>query len=195
VVEPGRASEVGAVMLAEARRLERLVGDLLDLARLDSVDFRVEPGDTDLVGVAAAAAEVWRERCGAVGVDFRLEVPPSPVTARTDAARVRQILDGLLENALRVTPAGRPIVVAVRAEPDGWRAVEVRDGGPGLTDDDLGVAFRRSELYQRYRGVRQVGTGLGLAIVHGLTTRLGGTVQAGHAAEGGARFCVRLPPA
>jgi two-component system sensor histidine kinase BaeS len=112
----------------------------------------------------------------------------------SDAARVRQILDGLMENALRVTPGGAPVVLAVRPEGDGWGVAEVRDGGPGLTDADLAVAFQRSELYRRYRGVRQVGTGLGLAIVHGLSTRLGGSVEAGHAREGGARFTVRLPP-
>jgi signal transduction histidine kinase len=55
------------------------------------------------------------------------------------------------------------------------------------------VAFERSALYERYRGVRQVGTGLGLAIVHRIVERLGGTIEAGHAAEGGARFTIRLP--
>ena len=107
------------------------------------------------------------------------------------------MLDGLLENALRVTPDGAPIVLAVRAEPaPGGRPLviaEVRDGGPGLTEADLPVAFERSVLYQRYRGVRQVGTGLGLAIVAGLVARLGATIEAGHAIEGGARFTVRLP--
>jgi two-component system sensor histidine kinase BaeS len=83
-------------------------------------------------------------------------------------------------------------VLATRAEP-GAAVVEVRDGGPGLRPDDLDVAFEQGELYRRYRGVRQVGTGLGLAIVHGLVTRLGGTVSAGFAPEGGASFTVRLP--
>jgi two-component system sensor histidine kinase BaeS len=69
----------------------------------------------------------------------------------------------------------------------------VRDGGPGLRPDDLPVAFERGELYRRYRGVRQVGTGLGLAIVQRLVQRQGGTVEAGHSPEGGARFTVRLP--
>ena len=87
---------------------------------------------------------------------------------------MRQIIDGLAENALRVTPAGAPIVLAVRAEPDA-AVVEVRDGGPGLSDDDLAVAFERGVLYERYRGVRQVGTGLGLALVAGLARRLGGS--------------------
>ncbi|MGH8860843.1 MAG: sensor histidine kinase, partial [Jatrophihabitantaceae bacterium] len=135
---------------------------------------------------------VWDARCRAAGVEFRLQ--PEPARAWTDAARVRQVVDGLLENALRVTPSGAPIVLAVRSEPDGRACLEVRDGGPGLRQEDLAVAFERGVLHERYRGVRQVGTGLGLAIVHGLVTRLGGTVDAGHAAEGGARFTVRLPP-
>ena len=71
--------------------------------------------------------------------------------------------------------------------------IAVRDGGPGLTEDDLPVAFDRSVLYERYRGVRQVGTGVGLALVGALVGRLGGTVNAGHAPEGGAAFTVRLP--
>ena len=191
VVPPEEAAQAGAVVLDEARRLERLVGDLLDLARLGAQDFRVEFAPVELLELGRSAASVWSARCQEAGVEFRLE--GAPTWATTDASRVRQILDGLLENALRVTPAGRPIVLSIHPEPDGRACAEVRDGGPGLTDDDLRVAFERSELYRRYRGLRQVGTGLGLAIVHGLTARLGGTVEAGHAAEGGARFTVRLP--
>ena len=66
-------------------------------------------------------------------------------------------------------------------ERGGVAVLEVRDGGPGIIDDDLPVAFERSALYERYRGVRQVGTGLGLAIVQRIVERLGGTVEAGHA--------------
>jgi signal transduction histidine kinase len=192
VVPPDQAAQVGGVILTESRRLARLVADLLDLARLDAQDVRLEFAPVDLRGIAGAAAQVWSSRCAAEGVHFRLESPPSPVVAVTDGARIRQVLDGLLDNALRVTPAGRPIILAVRAAARGVVA-EVRDGGPGLTEADLAVAFERSVLYERYRGVRQVGTGLGLAIVGRLVARLGGTVEAGHAPEGGARFTVVLP--
>ncbi|HEV7205329.1 MAG TPA: HAMP domain-containing sensor histidine kinase [Jatrophihabitans sp.] len=194
VVPPDDTAHVGEVMLGEARRLERLVGDLLDLARLGAHDFRLDLAMVDVAGVVDAAARVWSTRCAAAGVTFRVERPVSPLWARTDAARLRQVLDGLFENALRVTPAGAPIVLAARPE-RGTVVTEVRDGGPGLTDADLPVAFEQGALFQRYRGVRQVGTGLGLAIVHGLVTRLGGHVEAGHASEGGARFTVRLPAA
>jgi two-component system OmpR family sensor kinase len=194
VVEPAQAPAVGAIMLAEAHRLNRLVADLLDLARVGAQELRIELARVDVAEVARAAALVWSDRCGAVGVVFGLEVPTTPIWCRTDPSRVRQILDGLFENALRVTPPGAPIVLSVRADPALHTVVlEVRDGGPGLTDADLPVAFERSVLYERYRGIRQVGTGLGLAIVDGLTGRLGGTVEAGHSVEGGARFTVRLP--
>jgi signal transduction histidine kinase len=192
VVGPEQAAEVGAIMLTESQRLNRLVADLLDLARLGAQEFRIDTAPVDLTELATAAAQVWNDRCTAAGVRFYLEAPGVPLWCRTDPSRVRQILDGLLENALRVTPAGAPIVLAVRAAP-GTVIAEVRDGGPGLTDADLAVAFQRSVLYERYRGVRQVGTGLGLAIVDGLARRLGGTVKAGHSTEGGARFTVELP--
>jgi two-component system sensor histidine kinase BaeS len=192
VVGPDEAAEVGGVMLGEAKRLERLVGDLLDLARLGAQDFRVEFAPVDLVAFVGDTARAWAARCAAAGVAFRLDAPSAQVWAHTDPARVRQVLDGLLDNALRVTPTGAPIVLATRAEP-GHAVLEVRDGGPGLRDDDLAVAFEQGVLFQRYRGIRQVGTGLGLAIVRGLVERLGGRVEAGHAAEGGARFTVRLP--
>lgn len=185
---------VGATMLAESARLERLVADLLDLARLGAQDFRIDVTGVDLGALVAGAATVWSARCAAEGVPFHAELPAEPLWVATDPTRARQIIDGLTENALRVTPAGRPIVLAARAQ-GGTAMVEVRDGGPGLTDDDLRVAFDRAALYQRYRGVRRVGTGVGLALVHGLTRRLGGTVTAGRAAEGGSCFTLHLPRA
>jgi two-component system sensor histidine kinase BaeS len=192
VVPPAEIAQVGGVVLGEAKRLERLVGDLLDLARLGAQDFRVHLGPVDLGAIASDIVRVWSDRAAPAAVPVRLEAPPGPVWTNTDPMRLRQALDGLFDNALRVTPSGAPIVLAVRAEP-GVAIVEVRDGGPGLQDADLAVAFEQGVLYERYRGVRQVGTGLGLAIVSGLVQRLGGSVQAGHAAEGGARFTVWLP--
>jgi len=195
VVEPADVRVTGGTLVAEAERLDRLVSDLLDLARLGAQDFRVELGAVDPVALVEAAADVWRQRCTAEGVDFAVELPAAGLPlVRTDPVRVRQILDGLAENALRVTPAGRPIVLAARADGSGV-VIEVRDGGPGLTDDDLAVAFDRSVLYERYRGVRRVGTGLGLALVAALAGRLGASVSAGHAAEGGAAFRLIVPAA
>ena len=191
VVEAPDTAAVGTTLLAESTRLQRLVADLLDLARVGAADFRIDPTPVDVRELVQAAAEVWTTRTAAAGVQLRVDVPDSPLPLVTDAVRVRQIVDGLAENALRVTPAGAPIVLAARAMGDGVQ-VEVRDGGPGLTDDDIAVAFERSALYDRYRGERRVGTGIGLALIAGLAERLGGRAEAGHAAEGGARFTITL---
>jgi two-component system sensor histidine kinase BaeS len=140
------------------------------------------------------AAEAWGGRCATAGVVLRTELPPVPVVVPTDPGRIRQVLDGLLENALRIVPPGAPVVLAVAPpDPSGFAMIQVRDGGPGFTDADLAVAFERGALYERYRGVRKVGSGLGLALAGGLVRRLGGVIAAGHAPEGGAQFTVRLP--
>jgi two-component system sensor histidine kinase BaeS len=230
VIGPDGAQRAGQTMLAESEHLDRLIEDLLVLARLEADDFPLELIEVELVSLVATAAESWASRCAAMGVVLRTELPRQAVHVRTDPGRVRQVLDGLLENALRVVPPGAPVVLAVR--PGGIGAVgapedptlalptagrpppqpvavstadadhgmgqpfvvlEVRDGGPGFTDDDLAVAFDRGALYERYKGVRKVGSGLGLALAGRLVRRLGGRIEAGHAPEGGAKMTVRLP--
>ncbi|HET8662445.1 MAG TPA: HAMP domain-containing sensor histidine kinase [Micromonosporaceae bacterium] len=192
VVGAEGAQRAGQTVLAEAEHLDRLVTDLLALARLEAADFTLSPLPVDLADLVAGIAEAWGGRCAAVGVVLRTELPPGPVVVHTDPGRVRQVIEGLLENALRVVPAGAPVVLAVRGEPAAG-LVEVRDGGPGFTDADLAVAFERGALQRRYAGVRKVGSGLGLALAARLVRRLGGGIEAGHAAEGGARLAVRLP--
>ncbi|MER6265969.1 HAMP domain-containing sensor histidine kinase [Streptomyces sp900105755] len=193
VVPAGELPAVGRTLLTETRRLDGFVSDLLRLARLEADDFHLDIRRTDLTALAEEAAETWSRLCARHHVDFRLEHPATPVLADTDGSRVRQIADGLLENALRVTPEGSPLVLALHTE-GGHAVIQVRDGGPGLSDDDAAVAFERGVLRDRYRDIRPVGSGLGLAIAHRLTTRLGGTITAnGRGPEGGACFTVTLP--
>ena len=192
VVDQESAAAVGRTILSEAERLDRLVADLLSLARLEAADFTIEPTDVDLSDLIRAAELAFAPRCARHGVTVGVEQPHYPIVVRTDPVRLRQIVDGLVENALRVVPPGQSIVLAVSAGPH-HAVVEVRDSGPGLTDDDLAVAFERGALYQRYQGIRKVGSGLGLALVAALARRLGGAIEAGHAPEGGARFTVYLP--
>lgn len=187
VVTGSDVVDVGRTIQEESRRLDRLVSDLLDLARLGADDFRLDIASVDLVPVVRSAADVWHARCAAKGVVFTLEVPEAPVFVTTDARRIRQVLDGLLENAVRVTPAGRVVVLSLGS------VLQVRDGGPGLSEEDYAIAFDRGALHAKYSTTRPVGTGVGLALVHGLVTRLGGTITAGPADEGGACFTITLP--
>ncbi len=182
----------GSVMRDESERLQRLVNDLLDLSRAGAVELRLDPQSVDLRDIVAGAGQVWKDRCDREDLQFSLELPDTPMRITTDAVRVRQIIDNLCENALRVTPAGSPLVIALR-DSGGGIDLQVRDGGPGLSDDDLTVAFEPSALHDRYFGIRPVGTGVGLALVGRLAQRLGGTAEAGRAPEGGASFTVHLP--
>jgi two-component system, OmpR family, sensor kinase len=222
VIGPDGAQRAGQTMLAESEHLDRLVEDLLVLARLEADDFPLEVMPVELTSLVANAAESWAVRAGAAaGPVIRTELPEHAVLVNTDPGRLRQVIDGLMENAMRVVPVGAPIVLAVRPAqlgPDeptvgfpvaggqpaparpgtrravpGYAVLEVRDGGPGFTDDDLRVVFERGALYERYKGIRAVGSGLGLALAERLVRRLGGAIEAGHAPEGGARFAVRLP--
>jgi two-component system sensor histidine kinase BaeS len=192
VIPDEDVARTGGIVAAEASRLDRLVSDLLDLARLGAVDFHVSPVKVDLVELAEDAGDVWVDRATPESIRLVLEMPDAPVVVETDPIRVRQIIDNLAENALRVSPPQSTIVLAIRQEGP-WGIVEVRDSGPGLTSDDVGVAFEPGVLHERYRGVRPVGTGLGLALVGKLAIGLGGSAEAGEAREGGARFTVRIP--
>jgi two-component system OmpR family sensor kinase len=187
------ARKAGETIAREGQRLERLVSDLLELARLGADEFRLDITEVDLTATMRACAEVWQSRCTSEGVRFELRVPAYPVLAMVDPRRLRQVLDVLADNALKVTPKGAPMVLSLRVAPAGSAVLQVRDGGPGLAQEDYPVAFERGVLNARYRGQRPVGSGVGLAIAFGLVTRMGGTMEAGPAPEGGAAFTVVLP--
>ncbi|MFD5095172.1 histidine kinase dimerization/phospho-acceptor domain-containing protein [Amycolatopsis thailandensis] len=189
VAEGEDARRAGQTIHREAARLERLVSDLLELARLGADEFRLDPARLDLAALVGECADVWRLRCAQQNVTLLVERPDGEVPVIADPRRLRQVVDGLAENALRVTPAGAPIVFSLVAA-DGQARLAVRDGGPGLAPEDYPVAFERGVLNKRYRDSRLVGSGIGLALAHGLVTRMGGTLTAGPAPEGGAAFTV-----
>ncbi|HTL40988.1 MAG TPA: HAMP domain-containing sensor histidine kinase [Pseudolysinimonas sp.] len=192
VVAPAETADVGRTLVSESDRLTAFTSDLLALARLEADDFPLDITTVDLRDVVSSALAVWAATADAGGVRLTPELPQHPVRVRADAARVRQVVDGLLENALRVSPRGSEIRVAVGASA-GDAALAVADGGPGLTPDDAARAFERGLLHERYRGARPVGTGLGLSIAARLVERMGGRISAHSAVGSGAEFRIRLP--
>lgn len=183
---------VGRTLAAETERLDHFVRDLLELARLEADDFRIDVQEVDAAALLPEVVAAWRGVWEPAGIAMRPEAS-GPLTVATDARRLRQLLDGLVENALRAVPPGAPVVLAGRREAGGV-VLEVRDGGPGLSDEDLARAFDRGALRDRYAGERKVGTGLGLSIASRLAARLGAGLSAGRAPEGGALFSLRFPP-
>jgi two-component system, OmpR family, sensor kinase len=180
----GEASETIAL---EAARLERLVRDLLDLARVNRTDFTFRSEAIDLGVAGREAVRRYEAQARSFGVTLET-VATDPAPALGDADRTLQIVSNLVENALRLTPPGG--TVRIVAEPG---AISVEDSGPGLQPDELPRAFERFFLYSRYGGERPVGTGLGLAIVKELTEGMKGSVEAESEPGGVTRFVVRLP--
>ena len=167
-VEP---REAAATVASEARRLERLVHDLLDLARMNRTDFNVLNAEIDLAEVAEDAVRRYEQQAESFGVELQA-VADGPAPAIGDADRVLQVVSNLVENALRLTPQGGEVRVV--AEPG---VLRVEDTGPGLAETDTEHAFERFYLHGRYGLERKVGTGLGLAIVKELTLAMGGSVD------------------
>jgi two-component system sensor histidine kinase BaeS len=163
--------EAAATVAVEAARLERLVKDLLDLARMNRTDFSVHNAEIDLVDVVEDVVRRYQQQADSFGVTLAAQTDGA-APAVADADRVLQVVSNLVENALRLTPAGGEVRVAARPG-----TLRVEDTGPGLGDDERAHAFERFYLHERYGRERAVGTGLGLAIVKELTEAMGGSVQ------------------
>jgi two-component system sensor histidine kinase BaeS len=163
--------EAAATVAFEARRLERLVHDLLDLARMNRTDFSVLNTEIDLAEVAEDAVRRYQQQAETFGVALHA-VGDAPAPAIGDADRVLQVVSNLVENALRLTPPDGEVRVVT-----GPGVLRVEDSGPGLAEDDTEHAFERFYLHERYGRERPVGTGLGLAIVKELTLAMGGSVD------------------
>lgn len=193
VVPASEISDVGKTLVAESTRLTAFTSDLLALARLEADDFALENAPIDLTSVVRGAETAWAAVAKAAEVGLVVEAPDHEVSVLADAARVRQVIDGLLENALRISPAGSEIRLRTSTDPSGALFV-ITDGGPGLTPDDAANAFRRGLLNERYRAIRPVGTGLGLSIAARLVERMGASISAHSVAGSGAEFRIRFLP-
>jgi two-component system, OmpR family, sensor kinase len=183
------ADEAAATIVIESRRLERLVGDLLDLARMRKAEFSVRREPIDLGAIAQEALRRYESQAREFGVTLEAEgAAAAPATG--DADRTLQIVSNLVENALRLTPAGGSVRIVTAPG-----SIRVEDTGPGLQPEELGQAFERFYLYSRYGRERPVGTGLGLAIVKELAEGMGGSVAAESTPGERTAFTVRLPHA
>jgi two-component system sensor histidine kinase BaeS len=186
-VEPARS---GAVIKAEARRLERLVADLLDLAKLDAATFSLQVDRVDLNQLALVSTEGFQPDASERGVALATLPWPARLVVAADHDRLAQVLANLVENALKY--AGSAVQVATGADRQ-WGVLTVRDDGPGIDPDDLPHVFERLYVARRRPPRSESSSGLGLAIVHQLVAAMGGQVWVTSEPGAGTTFGVRLP--
>ena len=175
---------------AEAARLTTIVDQLLSVARLDAGDLEVELAPTDVRSVVTEAVETFEAGSGLNGHRFVLDLPEEPLDASVDRDKLRQILDALVDNAVKYSPAGATVTLAARRRTD---AVELR-----VTDEGIGIAPDEHERIFRkfYRSADATsGSGLGLFIVQGLVRAMGGRIWVDSDAGQGASFVFELPVA
>ncbi|MCU1360999.1 MAG: signal transduction histidine kinase [Ilumatobacteraceae bacterium] len=184
------AARSAAIIKSEARRLERLVADLLDLAKVQASTFSMRSERIDLSQLAIVAGEGFEP--DAIERNLTLVVQPWPalLMVSADHDRLAQVAANLIENALKY--AARTVHLSTVVD-RGWAVLTVRDDGPGIAADDVPHVFERLYVARHQPTRAESSSGLGLAIVQQLITAMGGQVWVTSEPGAGTTFGVRLP--
>jgi signal transduction histidine kinase len=174
------------VVAAETIRLERLVGDVLDLAKLNAHRFTVHAQEVDIGALVEQAHASFGEEARRREIEFRLDDDPEAPTIVTDGDRVLQVLTNLRANAFRWTPDGGTVSLGSSTE-NGVVQIDVRDTGPGIQPDE------RERIFVPFISRDNHGTGLGLPIARELAVALGGRIELDSTVGEGSRFRLVLP--
>jgi signal transduction histidine kinase len=173
------------MIASETMRLERLVGDVLDLAKLEAHRFTLLSEEVDMARLCEQAYAAFGEEARRREIAYAKRFAASP-TIVTDGDRVLQIISNLLSNAFRWTPDGGSVDLELAAE-NGRVSVAVDDSGPGVPPQE------RDRIFRPFWSRDDSGTGLGLAIAHELAAALGGSIELESEAGKGSRFELSLP--
>ncbi|HXH89425.1 MAG TPA: HAMP domain-containing sensor histidine kinase [Gaiellaceae bacterium] len=185
VTDPEVAEASLEIVAEEAERLGRLVGDVLDLAKLDAHRFTVLTEEVDMGRVCERAYSTFSEEARRRGIEYTQASSEEPVIA-TDGDRVLQIISNLLSNAFRWTPDGGRIDLSLASE-NGSVTVDVADTGPGIGPEE------RERIFRPFWSRDGRGTGLGLPIARELAVALGGRIDLESEVGSGSRFRLVLP--
>jgi signal transduction histidine kinase len=186
VSEPEQVRGSLDIIAAETDRLERLVGDVLDLAKLQAQRFTVRHEEVDLGRVLDHAYGTFAEEARRREIDYRLEADGDAPVIVSDGDRVLQVISNLLSNAFRWTPDGGRIELQLAAA-NGAVQVDVVDSGPGIP------AAQRERIFDPFISQDANGTGLGLPIARELAVALGGRIELESELGTGSRFRLVLP--
>ncbi|MDC7123033.1 ATP-binding protein [Cellulomonas fimi] len=181
------------VIERNARRQLRLVGDLLLTAQVDAGTFAISPRGIDLADVVTGSVASLGPVAEQAGIRLTTSIEPAPVTA--DPGRLSQVVDNLVSNAVKFTPAGGEVHLSVGPTPDGGAALSVRDTGIGIAPDELSRLTTR--FFRATSATRRAipGVGLGLAIARAVVDAHGGLLDIESTLGEGTTFVVTLPAA
>ena len=185
VTDPDTVDASLQTVAEEAERLGRLVGDVLDLAKLDAHRFTVLTEEVDMGRLLEHAFSTFAEEARQRGIEYTSEAEAAPVIV-SDGDRVLQIISNLLSNAFRWTPDGGRIDLALQTA-NGVVTVDVADSGPGIGAD------ARERIFRPFWSTDGRGTGLGLPIARELAVALGGRIELQSELGKGSRFRLVLP--
>lgn len=190
-LDPETRRQFASAILANTRRMQRIVDDLLDLSRIESGGWTPNPVAVHLQGVAEEALGSARPRAEAKGISLRVDVEPPGLAVHADPTALRQVLANLVDNAVRHTSSGE---VVVQGRPErGGVSVTVRDTGAGIRPEHLERIFERFYRVDTARSREEGGTGLGLAIVKHLVEAHGGRARATSEVDQGTAIEVWFP--
>jgi PAS domain S-box-containing protein len=182
---------------SESERLTRIVDALLNVARLDTGDLHVQIAPTDVTPVLTDVVTAVEQEANREEHSFVLDLPTEPLTAEADADKLRQVLSHLVENAVKYSPQGGTVTIAVRRKRDRLE-FEVADQGIGVPESERERIFRKFYRAERdgSEGASGTGgTGLGLFIAQGLVNAMGGRIWVESSEGEGSRFAFELPAA
>lgn len=189
VSEPKMVEDYHRQMLSESIYLERLVSDLLDLARLQNSDFAMDMCKVNLKEIAEDAVRSIRRVAGKKGTEIHFAYAGERFIVLGDYSRLRQLLIILLDNAVKFSPKGGMIEVSLSADGD-TIILSVRDEGPGIPPQDLPHIFER--FYKQRSETNKNGTGLGLAIAKQISDRHNAVLKAENGQEKGCQFSLAI---
>lgn len=187
--QPERILALTKSIQASGARMDRLIGDLVDVASIDAGALGVTREVGDLAHVVLEAVDAFQAHASARAVSLAADMGPGSVLIAFDPARVLQVVTNLLSNAVKFTPAGGSVVVSLRRVHDEM-VVSVSDTGPGIPSDQLEAVFAR--FVQVTKNDRR-GVGLGLYISRSIVQGHGGRIWAENRTGGGATFSFTLP--
>lgn len=190
--DPATTRRFLETILSNARRMQRLVDDQLDLSRIESGHWQPRRGAVDTAGIVREAWAACADRATARGIRFEVAIAPEAQSVHADPDALRQILVNLFDNAVRYSPDGSRVRLGAVAV-DGGVELSVADSGPGIPGDHLPRIFERFYRADSSRSREEGGTGLGLAIVKHLVDAHGGRVRAVSTVGTGTTLIVWLP--